>query len=1054
MNNQTAVTSSTLLRNKLSRLAVRLQSNANRLGQNSDFPSLESIVTESVKILSKFYKDLSEPGFVPVELLPDTAPDSATFNNNNIMVQDDLETIFNEFENLEGVVLGSFNYMTSRLNRLNRKLKSVSSKLGDFILFSNLATKDAIFFSDSFNNLSRVEVNTPLLNAEQSEINQVEGIATLPIDRNSQVSINVRETPVINSNSNGVSGNNQELGATLHGTLSDILDNNADTWFEYERVVTADDGVSLTLDFTINIGEEKVINFVRINPNNFGTRTQVEILSIDTSTDGEEFVSIKDDIPIADFLVEDEDNVFTLAPSTSKFAGQGLYTFTPRKAKYMHITLRQSTPYLITTTTNTEAFRYAIGIRDIDIQALPYKIDGELISIEYEILDDVRKVVLESNQNPDAATTSSLVSIKHFVSPDNGLTWHQIRPKVSAGNANVDQNIPELLDFNGVAEDSIATNSPVKTLRYKAVFNRASAAFVDGATDLAQVIASNTELHQPPNTTPFEIQLQNKPIQGTVKLIDPQFGGRGRDDVTYQIAKGTNNKRIIHLPFKPFLRDFEKTGTGLVGDPFYLIDKDPQKFYIDGVLWTRGALTGTLTNYKLNFEDGVIEFGDGTDGAVVPLNASISMSLTEESIFPSRGVDHIASLAYPTSNDKKQVEVSILHPPKTDTFVLKKGVKRHELKPDIVYDIATDKAHTTGEFQIKLNGGPAFVSEEIFIDGDTELTGTGEYSFDFTNGMLYSYDRTDSSADSTILYKYNPRTVLTEDQWKFVDADDGIANAISISDNVYQTFLSKVENVPASVNYFNLGNIGIVKGTISVTGTTTSFATEVEFIDGRSELLGAIHASEELDPITTGAGVATIPFTMQISQDTGFSVDFTNSEIFVTEVFVTPTVDGEYQILRGSGTTGEIKVQVADDVAEPGSVTYYYIDPQADLSGRFSVNYQTGEVYTYDNTPSVYGAAMVQYEYTDVKIKYNIARLINPDDWEIQVEDSKITIKDREILKNIRTPQSVSSTASKFYQVSYDYVKSTRANVSELEPFFTPTLKDYALKVITKSRLI
>lgn len=249
--------------------------------------------------------------------------------------------------------------MVSKLNRLNSRLKSVSSQLGDYILFTNTPTKDSIYFSDSFNNINRIDFNSKLINTEQCEINQIEGVITLPVDKSKQIPINITNTPIINSNSNGSIGNNEELGASLNNNINTILDNNSDTWFEYERVLTVDDNKPLILDLTIDIGEEKIINFLRVNPNNFGTRTSVEILDINTSTNGKDFISIKDEIPIANFLGQDEENIFILAPSTSKFAGQGFYTFTPRKAKYINLVLKQSTSYIINTT---------LGLQKLDMQ--------------------------------------------------------------------------------------------------------------------------------------------------------------------------------------------------------------------------------------------------------------------------------------------------------------------------------------------------------------------------------------------------------------------------------------------------------------------------------------------------------------------------------------------------------------------------------------------------------------------------------------------------------------------------------------------------------------
>lgn len=1062
MNNQTTPVVSTLLKNKLGRQAIRLQQHANPLGAGSarlQYNTLEKVVIESVKILSNFYKNLSEPGYTPVEVVPDTVPDEETFNNNFVSIQDDLVTVFNEFENLEGVILGEFNYIVSRLNRLNRRLKAVSSSLGDFILFSDLPTKDAVFFGDSFNNLNRVEINSPLINTEQCEVNQVEGIVTLPIDRQAQVKLNVTEIPVINSNSNGIAGNNQELNAQLHGTISDILDNNADTWFEYERVVSTDDGVALVLDFTINIGDSQVINFIRINPNNFGTRTQVEVVAIDTSVDGKDFVSIKDDIPIAGFTVEDEENVFSLAPSTSKFAGQGLYTFTPRKAKYVHLTLKQSTSYPVITTGNVTKQRYAIGIRDVDIQALPYKTEGEVISANYYLSDEIRKVVLLANQNPSPETISNLVSIEHFVSPDNGVTWYAIRPKVSAGQADTTQTIPELLDFNGVIDNTIITSNPVQSVRYKAVLTRNTDAFVDDSAELAQEIGNNTELHTPPSTTPFEIFLQNQPIDGTLKLIDPQFGSRGKEEVKYNIALGTGNKLNILLPFKPLVRDFEKD---LSGTYPALIDKDPERIYIDGELWDRGTLSGVNNHYRLNYEEGRLEFGDGTNGNEVTAGGIVSMTLCEERIFPSRGTDHIAELNYPTSNDKKQIEIYLISPPKSNTIVLKKGSKRHPLLPDIIYDSSTSKAYTSGAYKIVLSDNTVFANEQTFVDGSTEFSSSGDYSFDFANGMLYSYDATSSSTDTSIIYFYNPRTQLDEDEWSFTDAGDGIANAVSISDNVFQTFTADPLVIPAGVKYFNLTHLGAVRGTVEFTTSSgtlpTELSQEIEYIDGRSELLGVINAIEQLDAITdiTGDTVIEISFGMKISSDTSFSVTFSNQSVFQDEKASYGAISsvGDYYIDRAVGSTGKIYVKVDDNISDPGKVTYYYINPQANLSGRYSVNYQRGEVFTYDSTPS---NITVNHEYTDYRARYDIARLVPSDDWEYIAKDKKITIKDREILKNHRTPQSIGqagTSINKYYQASYQYVEATRANVSELEPFFTATLKDYSLKVISKSRLV
>jgi len=1055
VNNQTVPVVSTLLRNKLSALTQRLQQKANPSGTTEGYNTLEQCVTEAIKVLSQFYQDLAEPLYRPQRLVYDTIPDAQGFNNNFQAVGDDLGVIFSEFENLEDVILGEFNYMVSRLNRLNRKLKSVSSQLGDFVLFSDLPTKDAIFFSDSFNNLVRVESNSPLLNADQCEINQVEGIVTLPIDRGQQVRIRPSETPVINSNSNGTVGNREELGAQFHGTITDILDGNSDTWFEYERVVTVDDGEPLLLDFTINLGDAQVINFLRINPNNFGARTQVEILAIDTSVDGEDFVSIKDDIPIADFVVEDEANIFMLAPATSKFAGQGLYSFTPRLAKYIHLTLRQTSPYYIKTS-GPEKARYAIGIRDVEVQAIPYKPAGEIISVNYEVGDEVRKVVLLSNQRPSADTTSILASIAHYVSPDNGVTWYQIRPRNSAGIAGVESEVSTLLDFNGVGPESIVTTSPIYSLRYKALLRRDPSAFTSQSSELAQKIGDMTELHTPPTTSPFAIKLQNTPITNTVRLVDPQFGSRGKAEARYQIAVGTGSKLVIYLPFKPFKRDYIKTFDTV----WHLDEVDPQSIYVGGKLWERGVIEGDEEHYQLNYSDGILEFGDDIVGAAVDLGAVVSMVLAEEQLFPSRGYDHIAELDYPTPNDQKQVEIYVLDPATSQTVVLKKGAKRHNLQPGLLPYEDPYKMTFSNETLFDPN------KRQEFIDGNSELTESGMWSVDFTNGVLFSRDATPSDSDITVMFYYYPRTRLSEKDWKFASIGDGISNAISIADSAYKTFHAPTLVVPSGVKYFNLAHLGIVKGTVIFNGDDDgdeACQTEVEFIDGRSELLGVVQALETLPPTSAWTlkpggytSVYRIPFSIKVSSDVSLAVTFSNQSVFTTSKGSAVTDDdpiGTYQVVRDEGETGYVDVRLVTQTDTTGSVSYYYADPRADLDGCYSINYKTGEVFTYTSTE---GDLTVDYEFTNYRIRYDIARLVPQEDWEFDAKENKITIRDREILRNLRTPQCNSNLAgaAKFYQVAYRYIQATRGKVSDLELYFSPVLKEYALKVITRSRLL
>ena len=135
MNKFRTPVSSTMLLSKLGTLIGKLQKEASPTGANPKFQTVEKTLSEAMSLLGKYYREIALPNLAPVKISPDTPPDPDLMNNMFTQIGDDLDVVFSEFENLEGVILGNFNYMVSRLNRLNGKLKTVSSRAGDFVLY-------------------------------------------------------------------------------------------------------------------------------------------------------------------------------------------------------------------------------------------------------------------------------------------------------------------------------------------------------------------------------------------------------------------------------------------------------------------------------------------------------------------------------------------------------------------------------------------------------------------------------------------------------------------------------------------------------------------------------------------------------------------------------------------------------------------------------------------------------------------------------------------------------------------------------------------------------
>lgn len=1076
---------SVLLQKKLEAISDKIQ----KATSSTEFQTEEQYLFEVIKVISEFYESINQPQLTTKlieHIRVDDLPDADLYNLLWQKVIDDLTAVFLELENVGDLTVANFNFITTENNRITARLKSVSSKLGDFILYSVNPTKDALFFRDSFNDLSKIEVNSGLLNKPENTVNQTEGTVTLPIDRAQQSLVIVKQTPIINPNSNGQVGNNNETEAPFNGDISKILDNNPDTWFEYERVTlgSTDTKEPLILDLTINLGEETVINHIRINPNNFGTKTVIGIDTIETSLDGEVYTNIKDDIPIAGFVVGDEENVFTLAPSTSKFAGQGLYTFTPRKAKYVHLVLSQTEPFVIDTPAG-ERLRYAIGIRDIDIRGFKYLPEGEIISRPFETVDEIRKVSVEANQNP--AEFSELAVVKYFVSPDDGASWHEIQPRNFPGISGV-TTVPEVLTFNGPEATSIVTAAPVRSIRVKLQLKREDDLFVEGSSTFHKRKVSKSELHQVPQDSPFTLQLEQSPVADSIIVVDTLFGSRGLPEAQYILGHASDklSVRKYRLPFSNLPRPVRKVSDDAT-PPTYHVEPVPSSewFHLEagGEEWTQA--TQPLASYTLDFDDlnsyklfslhvnkGVVVFGDGVTNTLLPSpDQPIGIYFDAERLYPGpTDDDHVAQLDFVTSNNKDDFIIKRYDPEEDATELLPRKATVVRLGQENITSVS-GIAESLSEL------GYDSAAQE-FVNGKDEITETTQWSVDTEKGIIYLGSPTSSIKDTSITYTFQPFAQLTNDDWDWA-TQDLLRDSVSIKESGWKTIAVESEDLATNQNVkvIDLANLSVVDGSIQYSLTISGvevtkedpaypFFKEVPFVDGRSEIPIDVIKTTEVIP-ALGTGVVSFELRENISTNTAdHKVAFTKKNIFVSRKSFAGSPDnlttvGDYAIDRDdtSPTYGTVRVLTDSNIRKPGKVTYYYVSPNFAENGLYSVDYKLGRIYTQrpiDPLGSGAWELQLNYEYTDYRAEYRIARLIDTKAYQVDVTNNTITFKDSEMLKFMNIPHDGGQgrfPLLPFYLVNYDYVSETREDIDELRDLFSPVVKDYAIRILTKGNI-
>lgn len=958
--------------------------------QAGTYETREDILEEFNRVIEEFYATVSTPSLQLRPVSANTSPSYIEYNKSFEELAADLSVIFQQLAGLEQFVLGNFNFMVSERDRLSQLVRGIASRVDDYTLYSEDPNGNLLYFKDSFNDTTKIDYASSLLKEKQAEINTTEGIITLPVIRNNLTTIKAVQVQInTNSGPGGSVGNYQETGAAPHDDIRDILDGNPDTWFEYERVQNTRESntVPLTLDLTFFFDKPEVINFIRINPNNFGTQTQIEILEIETSLDGHTMISIKDDIPIADFLQEDEANIFLLAPSTSKFAGQGLYTFTPRKAKFVHLILRQSTPYLINTS-NGIKWRYAIGLRDVEIQSLQYEQKGEVISQPFTTQSEIQKVSLLASENP--IQKSELADVVHQVSVDDGATWYALQPQ--------DRNetgVPEILAFNTVDADAIQTQQVPYTLRHKISLSRNPDQFKAGAATLSEIEYDVADVFVLPKISPVVLTLTRSPIDGTVSVMNPMWGARALNGTTL-VSTNTDGTATttppIHiigrangqpdLTFRGVIsREINSGKVSIWNDKANNIDYNELVVWVDNdSSWTRVGEFSSGQNYKEYkiSNDGTLIFGNrdtGTStgaGRIPPAGSLIGFTLKEERLSLSSTAPFYADLIFASDGDKDNIKIyryDDLATPSTP-IKLRPGSKVTRLPHQLIQGSHTDSTVVITEAESGMS--VVFNTEVEFVDGSSELA-SGQYSIDYTNGVIYSYTAIPSTAINwTVTYTYQPRIELADTDWDFVRDADKRYNRIQIYESGYSE--------------------RIVTGCATVSGNRI-----VQLLDDNDDLLKTV-----------------VPGSIVFSTTTPFASVFAPIEV--------KFIDGETE--------------------------FNVVGSDVNTQGWYSVDYPNGIIYVAPSDSFAYGT-QVTCHYTHFDVCYNIAQYLPDDSFSVDPTTKVLRIAEREALK-YWYGRDTDVRRDDLLKVIYDYVKTTRDSIEELEPYFTPIIRHYVLKVLTK----
>lgn len=532
------------------------------LGDTASLEEVSSLVSETIR---RYYMNLGGPLMIKRYAERDHLPWIEDYNDTLIEMTEDISILFGETENMGDYLSEYWNYAQSEKERLLQRIRGISGLTNDLNLIANDNTADSIYFRESFDDTKGFEgdmvIGTP------TQISTQEGVVTLARKGTVNRSVSAKVKAVQGNGENGTyhivrksqvttDNETQTVATYISDSIPNnkpevILDGRPDTIFEYQMVNIDADVIAgtpkgydfewakgaktndkLRVKIVIELDSLDDINWISINPYHPAYSTgKVTIYSIRTSEDGFDYQGLYEG---GSYILNSELNI---TPQTyrqdavfdgsnnftdSKFAGQGVWTFPTRKAKYVEVVMDQNESYeeLIghtyyekvtkTQDSNSDAtktiripeseapknavdgvlgtyvldsatqivkgieykefeghgWRYVVGIRDINIMSYQFEAKSEFVSKRYETQQEIKEVMLYVNEKIPQSYLDVVSTgndwIQYFVSIDD-VNWVQVSPMHHQPLDSSKDFPPKIIQFNGNQTDLAAAFQLHKT---------------------------------------------------------------------------------------------------------------------------------------------------------------------------------------------------------------------------------------------------------------------------------------------------------------------------------------------------------------------------------------------------------------------------------------------------------------------------------------------------------------------------------------------------------------------------------------------------------------
>ena len=470
-NNLTSNLDANINTQKAQNLLNIIQDNRSNPLYSTALQSIQGLFVQMFAAFQSFYTTLGEPT-IQLNLQKVGSPAiSADYNATNKQIYNDINLAYQETNALGNAIVQDFNYSEAERQMLTNAISKLNADAMDYFMYTAGATSESIFAGDNFANSSKIDQSMVAAGFTQAQISTIQGVTTLSVTGNTDLSPNVLTVTNFNStlppwdppSSTGTyegcfwALQNQmrpegtgltleyasdgttlvELGTPEAGLVPNrmkMFDDNPNTFWEIEYVTSLITGYqntqtgaqitvaqynalfnndagssattviggvvvasntnnlssqftpvitsgasipSLSINFTVEMMNPVNMNWLSLNPNNFGETDYLQVTSIKLSSDGSNFTTLpgfangSSDTTLTNLTNQEltpDLATETLSPDQYGYAGQGLWVFDPQSVSAIQFTINQpqgyvqpynvlmvTVTYTITTTTKTTA---------------------------------------------------------------------------------------------------------------------------------------------------------------------------------------------------------------------------------------------------------------------------------------------------------------------------------------------------------------------------------------------------------------------------------------------------------------------------------------------------------------------------------------------------------------------------------------------------------------------------------------------------------------------------------------------------------------------------